>query len=99
MAMPPASQAYEDPKILVNMSVWEDVESLFDYTYHSDHVRLFANRNQWFERRDKAPSLVLWWINAGDIPTVEEGKRRLEILAQNGPGPEAFTIKNRFPPD
>ena len=90
-------QAYDDPKIIVNMSVWKDVDALFDYTYHSPHVKVFADRNQWFERRTKEPTLALWWIPAGHIPTAEEGKQRLAILAEKGPTGEAFTIKKRFP--
>ena len=27
-----------DDRILINFSVWESIESLFDYTYRSDHV-------------------------------------------------------------
>ena len=41
--------------------------------------------------------LVLWWIPAGTIPTIEEAKRRLDLLRANGPSPEAFTFKRRFP--
>ena len=43
-------------------------------------------------------SLVLWWLPAGQIPTVEDGMTRLERLRSRGPTPEAFTFRARFPP-
>ena len=92
-------QAYDDPNILVNMSVWEDADALFEYVYHSGHVKVFASRGDWFKRPQKNnPTATLWWIPTGHIPTAEEGKARLTILAEKGPSPEAFTIKKRFPP-
>src|SRR5712692_211537 len=31
---------YEDDRILINMSVWESVEALKDYVYHTAHKEL-----------------------------------------------------------
>jgi hypothetical protein len=42
--------------------------------------------------------MALWWLPAGEIPGIAEGKARLEHLRQHGPGPHAFTLKQRFPP-
>ena len=58
---------------------------------------MFARRFEWFERWD-GPSVVLWWQPVGTIPTIEEAFRRLELLADHGPTPEAFTFKQRFAP-
>jgi len=82
---------------IVNMSVWEDVASLFDYTYRSDHAKIMGRRREWFHRPQK-PKTVLWWIEAGHLPTLEEAKRKLEHLQIHGPTPEAFTFKKAFPP-
>jgi hypothetical protein len=88
-----------DPLVIVNFSIWESVEALHSYTYHSDHKSLFARRFDWFERWD-GPSLVMWWQPAGTAPSIEEGLRRLRLLADHGPTAEAFTFKHRFaPPD
>ena len=89
-------QAYGDDKMLINMSVWESVETLHQYTYRSQHARVFRDRKKWFEPLGR-PHMVLWWIPAGYLPTVEEGKERLEMLHLNGPTPEAFTFKQQFP--
>ena len=90
-------QVFDDPRLIINMSVWESIEALFEYTYRSGHVELFRARKEWFEPLG-SPSLALWWIPAGDTPTAEEGKRRLALLAENGPSPEVFTLKKRFEP-
>jgi len=45
------------------------------------------------------PILVLWWIDAGHIPDVEEARQKLELLDKHGPTPLAFTFKQRFSVD
>jgi hypothetical protein len=44
--------AYEDALILINMSVWESIESLQAYAYRSEHVGVFRQRRQWFKKPD-----------------------------------------------
>lgn len=88
--------AFEDDLILVNMSVWESVEDLNAFVYRSPHFEVFRRRREWTEHMDRA-YLALWWIHAGTIPTVEEGRRRLDLLIEHGPTPEAFTFKRTFP--
>jgi hypothetical protein len=80
---------------LVNMSVWEDRDSLHNYIYRSAHSEVMALRKQWFERMTEAYS-VLWWIAEGHIPTLDEASERLECLRLQGPGPSAFTFKQAF---
>ena len=65
------------------------------YVYSSNHVAAVQKRAEWFERPTKSP-FVLWWIEAGNIPSEEEAKRRLNMLWQNGPTAEAFTFRTRF---
>ncbi len=89
-------QAFEDTSLLVNMSVWQSAEALFDYTYKTAHTKIMARRKEWFGRLEDA-SMALWWIPAGHIPSPEEGRARLEIIAKNGPSPESFTFKKQFP--
>jgi hypothetical protein len=91
-----AIPAFDDPRMIINMSVWESLEALRDYAYRSDHSKVLTRRREWFEKLDR-PHFALWWIPAGTLPTVEEAKRRLEILAERGPTPDAFTFRDRFP--
>ena len=86
-----------DPAIIINYTIWESVESLFEYAYHSDHVEVFRRRREWFENMPEA-YLVLWWVPAGYIPSIAEADERLDYLRAHGPTPHAFTFKQRFPP-
>ena len=85
----------DDPRILINFSVWESAEALFEYTFHSAHVEVYRKRKEWFEHLED-PWAVLWWVPAGHKPTVEEAEERLRYLAAHGPSQEAFTFKQRF---
>ena len=89
-------QPTADPLLLMNMSVWTDAESLFDFVYRTAHTPVMAQRRNWFERFDGA-FMALWWIPAGTIPTVNDGLSRLWHLDRFGPTPHAFTFKLRFP--
>lgn len=82
---------------LVNMSVWEDAESLHDYVYRSAHAEIMAKRRQWFAHLREAYS-VLWWVPAGTVPTLQEARARLQRLQSEGPSAAAFTFKRAFPP-
>jgi hypothetical protein len=91
-------RVFDDPMLIINMSVWESVEALFEYTYRSDHVDIFRRRGDWFERME-TPHMALWWIPAGHIPTPQEAKDRLALLEREGATPLAFTFKRRFTAD
>src|SRR6185369_12364799 len=54
----------DDPLVIVNMSVWESLAALRDYTYASGHMQVFRERAKWFERMDR-PNDCLWWVRAG----------------------------------
>jgi len=85
-----------DPAIIINFTVWESVEALFEYAYYSAHVEVFRRRREWFEEMTE-PYLVLWWIASGHIPSVKEADARLDYLRAHGPTVHAFTFKQRFP--
>ncbi|MFO0998308.1 MAG: DUF3291 domain-containing protein [Alphaproteobacteria bacterium] len=84
----------DDPNLIVNMSVWESVEALFDFVYRTGHTKVMARRREWFEKPEKAYQ-VLWWVPAGHRPTLDEALARLEHLRRHGPAAEAFTFKER----
>ena len=87
--------AYDDPDVIVNLTVWTDMESLAAFAYRSGHRDIMRRRREWFAPMEVP--LVLWWVPAGTVPTVEEGKARLADLAANGPGASAFTFRDPFP--
>jgi hypothetical protein len=85
-----------DERMAINMSVWESIDALRQYVYQSAHVALLRDRKQWFEAIE-GPILVLWWISAGHVPTVEEALDRLRCLKERGPSVDAFTFRTPFP--
>ncbi len=86
----------EDPFVIVNMSVWESIETLREFAYKSSHREVFRNRAKWFEKAVK-PGYCLWWIPSGHIPTVAEGRERLEHYQQHGATPHSFWFSQPFP--
>ncbi len=90
-------RAFDDPLVIVNLTVWTSAEALSEFVYRSAHVGPFRRRREWFEPYG-GPSLVLWWVPAGHRPTVDEAKERLGRLAADGATPAAFTLKATFPP-
>ncbi|GLZ16356.1 hypothetical protein Acsp04_65910 [Actinomadura sp. NBRC 104425] len=84
--------------VIVNMSVWESREALWDFVYRSAHLEALRRRREWFRRHVEAHQ-ALWWVPAGRIPTVEEGVERLELLRERGPSPAAFTFRDFYTPE
>ena len=88
---------FDDENLLINMSVWRDVESLNQYVYSSAHVELMRRRREWFERMNEA-FLALWWVPEGHRPTISEATAKLALLRAEGPTADAFTFRKAFPP-
>jgi hypothetical protein len=81
--------------VIVNLSVWESPEALWEFTYRSGHLEVMRRRREWFARHVEA-YLVMWWVPAGHVPTVEEALDRLADLRANGPSPRAFTFSSTY---
>ena len=85
------------PDLLVNMSVWQTLESLRAFVYRSgQHLDMLRRRREFFRALDAAHQ-VLWWIPAGHIPDLDEAFSRLDLLRQQGAGPAAFTFREPYP--
>jgi len=83
---------------IVNLSVWESRQALWDFAYRTRHLDVLCQRRQFFLPHTGA-YLALWWIPAGTLPTVAEASRRLQLLDLEGPSPRAFTFKEAYEPD
>ncbi len=91
-----AVRGFDDDRVVVNMSVWESLEALRAFVYGDPaHLAVMRRRREWFERIEVF--MVLWWVPAGQRPTVAEGEARLARLRAVGPSPEAFTFRRHFP--
>ena len=82
-------QAYDDPLIIVNMSIWDSVDTFEAFVWRTVHVPFYRRRDEWFGRLD-GPHFAMWWVPEGYRPTAQEGRQRLEHLAANGPSDDAF---------
>ncbi len=91
-----AIRPFDNDSMLVNMSVWRDLESLHKYVYSSAHVEVMRRRREWFERMPEA-FLVLWWVPREHRPSVAEAIAKLGALRAKGPTPDAFTFRQPFP--
>ncbi len=88
---------FDDDMVIVNMTVWEDLDSLKAFTYSTVHSYFLKNRKKWFEKASR-PQLVLWWVPEGHEPDLAEAKHKLDLLQQHGPRPEAFNFQKVFDP-
>ena len=86
----------DDDMMMINLSAWESIETLHDFVYRTQHRDVFARRAEWFERLSES-YVALWWIRAGDLPTIADAEQRITHLRTHGPTPHAFTLKTHFP--
>ena len=86
----------DDPLLIINYSIWEDVDSLKHFISRSGHSAYLRRRREWFRRADEETS-VAWWIPAGSVPTVSEAHDRLVHLREHGPTEKAFTLAEPWP--
>jgi len=87
---------FNDEKIIINISVWENISSLEQFTYKTFHTDFLKRRKEWFNKYGKA-HYALWWIEKGNFPSIDESISRLEHLQMNGPSQRAFDFKLKFP--
>ncbi|SFG96363.1 protein of unknown function [Palleronia marisminoris] len=77
------------------LSLWEDLESLYVFTYSGLHAQALKRGREWF-RKPSWPPLVLWWHDGKAPPTWRQGVRRLEHLHDHGTSSFAFSFKSPF---
>jgi hypothetical protein len=83
-------------EIIINLSVWQDFESLKNYIYSGEHLEYLRRRKEWF-LPIKERHFVLWWVVVGHIPTIEEAMQHLEHLRTHGSSDYAFTVNDVRP--
>lgn len=92
----PDEDVYNDPLVTVNLSVWVTVDDLKNYVYGGFHRDVFRRRKEWFD----SSAVVLWWVDEGVRPPLEEGRRRLDHYMAHGASDTGFGFRDvgRFPP-
>ena len=84
---------YQDEQIIVNISVWESVETLKDYVYKTFHSEFLRRRKDWFVKFGTVHT-AMWWTPEGQYPTMEEAVEKLSDLQKNGPSQQVFDFKS-----
>ena len=73
----------------MTFSVWENAESFEHFVWNTVHKQIYQNKNDWFGALD-SHHFVMWHIEEGHLPTLEEAKERLDYLNENGNSDFAF---------
>ena len=83
------TRPFADPRIIVNLSVWQSVDALERFVWQTVHKRFYGRRHEWFDKFE-GPYFVMWWVPVGHRPTIQEAVGRLDHLKQHGPSDHAF---------
>jgi hypothetical protein len=92
-----AFNPYNDEQVIINISVWESIETLENYVFKTFHTEFLKRRKEWFQTFGKA-STAMWWIPEGQFPTIEEAVARLDELQKNGATERAFNFRKKYLP-
>jgi hypothetical protein len=90
-----AINPYNDEQVIINVSVWESIETLEDFMYKTFHSEFLRRRKEWFQAFGKVTT-AMWWVPEGKFPTIEEAVQKLADLQQNGPSAAVFDFKKKF---
>ena len=86
---------FDSDRLLVNMTVWESKQHLFDFVYSTGHKDIMIRTKEWFSKL-KEMHMVLWYVPDGHQPTITEGKERLDYLRAHGESEYAFSFKSNY---
>ena len=87
----------KDPLAAPNMSVWETLDALKHFMHKSGHAIYLRRRREWFRKPDGLIN-VLWWIPAGEVPTLSDAIRRLHHLEVHGPSQQGWSFSAPLDP-
>jgi GNAT superfamily N-acetyltransferase len=88
-------RVFDDPLVIVNLTVWESLEALKAFAYRGIHREFFRRRVEWFV--EGSTRTALWWLRAGTLPSADDAKRRLDFLDLFGPSPYAWAMGQNYP--
>lgn len=89
------SRIFNNSAIIFNLSVWRDLESLKAFVYTGNHLFALKSNKNWFKKLD-GRVYALWWIKAGELPTIELAKSKLDLINAIGPSSAAFDFSTCF---
>ncbi|MCF8512407.1 MAG: DUF3291 domain-containing protein [Rhodobacteraceae bacterium] len=75
------------------LSLWQDMESIWAFTYSGIHAEAVAKGRNWFRKGDWPP-LAMWWT--ADRPDWTEAVARYEYLHDHGSSAFAFGFRQAY---
>lgn len=88
---------YNDEQVIINVSVWESIETLENFMYKTFHSDFLRRRKEWFQSFGKAYT-AMWWIPKGQFPTMQQAVDKLDFLQKNGASAMVFDFRKKFSP-
>jgi len=82
-------------QVIINVSVWEDISSLENFTYQTMHTEFLKRKKEWFKKYGQA-HYALWWIEVSKFPRIEQATSRLKYLQKHGPSQKAFDFRKKY---
>ncbi len=82
-------RAFDDDRMIINMSVWESIEALWEFVYDGRHLEVMRRRREWFTAPGRGPHGAL----VGPRRRAAHcGGRRAAGEAPAGRGPDALRL-------
>lgn len=88
-------RVFDDPLVIVNLTVWESLDALKSFAYRGVHREFFRRRAEWFV--PGSSRTALWWLPAEVLPTTGDARRRLDFIDAFGASPYAFEMGQLHP--
>ncbi|MGL4404995.1 MAG: DUF3291 domain-containing protein [Notoacmeibacter sp.] len=77
------------PETILTLSVWQSAKHLEAFAFNTVHRKIYERKAEWFAKL-QSHHLVMWNIEAGHLPTLDEAKERLDHLDKHGNTDFAF---------
>jgi Domain of unknown function (DUF3291) len=90
-----AFNPYQDEQVIINVSVWESIETLEHFVFKTFHTDFLKRRREWFHAYGKVYT-AMWWIEDGAFPSIEEAVAKLDELDKNGASQAVFDFRTKF---
>jgi hypothetical protein len=84
-----AIRVTDDPRLIINVSVWETASHLEHFVWNTIHKRVYEKKSKWFSPLSEA-HFVMWWVPFGHRPSTDEAMARLAHFNSHGPSNHAF---------
>ena len=77
------------PQFVTNLTVWEDLPSLETFVFKTLHAKFMDRKTEWFEVLTQQ-HFVMWWVEEGHRPSLDEALERLHYRKEHGNTQDAF---------